>query len=88
MNSELSVQLLRDAMMLALVVGGPLFFTLLVAGLVVGVLQAATQINDPAVGFLPRLLAAAAVLWYFGGWMAERFARHLADSIARMGSPF
>ena len=86
MSPDTAIQLLRETMVLALVVGGPLFFALLVTGLVVGVFQAATQINDTAVGFIPRILVAATVLWLLGGWMAERFAGNLAEQIARMGS--
>ena len=54
-------------------------------GLIMGILQAATQINDTAVGF-PRLAAAVAVglLWLAGGWMMERMSGYLAQSIARM----
>ena len=88
MTSELAINLLREAMALALTVGGPLFFVLLISGLLVGVLQAATQINDTAVGFIPRLLVTATVLWFFGGWMAERFAGALVTNIQRMGNPF
>lgn len=88
MGPDLAIQLLRESMKLLLVVGGPLFFTLLVAGLLVGVLQAATQINDPAVGFIPRLLTTALVLWFLGGWMAERFSQALASHLIRMGNPF
>jgi flagellar biosynthesis protein FliQ len=50
----------------------------------VGFLQAATQINDPAVGFLPRVLAAALVAWFAGGWAVERMAQFLAGAMERM----
>lgn len=86
MGPDTAIHLLRDAMVLALVAGGPLFFALLVTGLLVGIFQAATQINDTAVGFIPRILVCAAVLWLLGGWMAERFAGNLAEQIARMGT--
>lgn len=88
MGPDLATQLLKESMKLLLVVGGPLFFTLLIAGLLVGVLQAATQINDPAVGFIPRLVTTALILWFLGGWMAERFAGALASHLIRMGNPF
>jgi flagellar biosynthesis protein FliQ len=70
--------------MLLVQVGGPLFMAMLVAGLVVGVLQAATQVNDPAVSFVPRILVGGAVLWLAGGWMMERLSGFLAKSIFRM----
>ena len=55
-------QLLHNALLQLATVGGPVLAALLVVGLVVGVLQAATQINDPAVGFVPRLAATLLVI--------------------------
>ena len=74
----------REGMLLIASVGGPVLLALLVVGLVVGVLQAATQINDPAVSFVPRLAAAAAILWMLGSWMMGRLSGFLAAAIQRM----
>lgn len=63
---------------------GPVIGALLVIGLVVGVLQAATQINDPAVGFLPRFAAAILTVWIFGGWLMEKYAGFFTVSLNRM----
>ncbi len=84
MTGELPSALLREGLALLAVVGWPLFAGALVVGLVIGVLQAATQINDPATGFLPRAAAALLVCWLAGPWMAERLARFLASAITRM----
>jgi flagellar biosynthesis protein FliQ len=84
MTPDLPSSLLREGLMLLGVVGAPLFVAALVVGLLVGVLQAATQVNDPATGFLPRALAAAIVCWTAGPWMAERLARFLAGALVRM----
>lgn len=80
--------LVREGMLLVGTAGGPLLGVLLLAGLVIGVMQAATQINDPAVGFLPRLAAAGAVLWLLGAWMMERFAAFFARAVEATGNPF
>jgi flagellar biosynthesis protein FliQ len=77
-------QLLKEALTLVGVVGAPMFLVALAVGLTVGVLQAATQVNDPAVGFLPRALAAVLVAWAAGPWMAERLARFFASAVLRM----
>ena len=84
MTLDLPGALVREALLLLSVVGGPVFGTLLFVGLVMGVLQAATQVNDSAVGFLPRAAAAGAVLWLAGGWMMERLSGFLGQSILRM----
>ena len=84
MSSELPSALLREGFAMLAMVGSPFMGALLAVGLVVGLLQAATQINDPAVGFLPRLMAALLVAWFAGGWAVERMAQFLAGAMQRM----
>ncbi len=84
MTADLPGALVREGLLLLAGVGAPVLGALLVVGLVVGVLQAATQLNDSAVGFLPRALAAMAVVWLLGGWMMERLSGFLGQSILRM----
>jgi flagellar biosynthesis protein FliQ len=84
MTLEIPANLLREGLVLIGVVGGPIFLVMVGVGLIIGILQAATQINDTAVGFLPRALAAALCLWLTGGWMMERMSGYLAQSIVRM----
>ena len=78
--------LLHGALLQLAVVGGPMLACLLVIGLVVGILQAATQINDPAVGFVPRLAATLLVIWMLGRWMLERLAQSFAAAITSLGN--
>ncbi|HET7754233.1 MAG TPA: flagellar biosynthetic protein FliQ [Anaeromyxobacteraceae bacterium] len=87
MTADLPAALLREGLVQLAVVGGPLFGAILVVGLVVGVLQAATQVNDPAVGFLPRALTVGLVFTFAGGWMMDRLARFLAIALTRMAGP-
>ncbi len=84
MSPDLPSSLLREGLGLLVTVGWPLFAAALGVGLLVGILQAATQINDPATGFLPRAAAAVVVCWLAGPWMAERLAAFLASAITRM----
>jgi flagellar biosynthetic protein FliQ len=76
--------LLREGLLVLASVGGPVLLALLAVGMVVGVLQAATQVNDPAVGFLPRAAAGVAVVWLGGSWMMERLSGFLGQALARM----
>jgi flagellar biosynthesis protein FliQ len=84
MTPELPGALIREGLLLLAVVGAPMFGVLLALGLVIGVLQAATQVNDTAVGFLPRALGTGLVVWILGGWMMERLAGFLGQSIQQM----
>jgi flagellar biosynthesis protein FliQ len=66
-----------------------MFLVLLVAGVGLGVFQAATQINDPALGALPRLVVAIGLVWMMGGWIMERLAGFLVSALQRMAvKPF
>ncbi len=84
MNSDVPLSLIREGLMVLAVVGAPMFLALLISGLGVGVLQAATQVNDPAVSFLPRVLVAALVTATLGRWMLERLAAFVASSLMNM----
>ncbi len=79
---------LRDAMMVILKLGGPLLVAGLVVGVVIAMLQAATQINDASLIFVPKLLALAAVLAVLGPFMLAvlgAFTTHLFDRIIAIG---
>lgn len=82
--SELAGTLARDGFTVLLAVGGPIMGALLVVGVIVGLLQAATQINDPAVGFLPRLLAGVTVIFVLGGWMMQRLSHSVVLAFQRI----
>ena len=77
--------IVHEGMTVIAMTGGPLFLALLVSGLFIGVLQASTQVNDPAVGFLPRLAVAALMCLLLGGWMMERLAAFFIACVQRMG---
>jgi len=69
------VPLVREAVLLALVVSGPPLAAALAVGVVVGVLQAATQVQDPAIPVVPRLVAVLVALGAAGPWIGARVVR-------------
>ncbi len=74
-RAGLVIDFSREALRMALLLGGPLLAVALVVGLVVGVGQTLTQMNEPVVGQAARLVAVlAAVLvalpWLMGRWVA------------------
>lgn len=74
----------NEALKLALMLGAPLLLTALVVGLVVGLFQAATQINEQTLSFIPKLIAMAAVIVITGPWMLGLlvdYTRRLIESI-------
>ncbi|MCU0701278.1 MAG: flagellar biosynthetic protein FliQ [Myxococcaceae bacterium] len=84
MSPDALPALFRESLVLLGIVGGPLFGVLLVVSLVVGVLQSVTQVQEPAVGAVPRLLTVVVVVMLSGGWMMERFSAFLRSAIERL----
>ncbi|HET6412274.1 MAG TPA: flagellar biosynthetic protein FliQ [Anaeromyxobacter sp.] len=84
MTPELPGALLHEALLLLASVGGPIFAALFLVGLILGVIQSATQIHDSAVGFVPRVAVGVLVIWSLGGWIIERLASFLAHSLQLM----
>lgn len=87
MSFDALASLFREGMMLLGVVGGPMFAAMLLMGLLVGVLQSATQIQEPSVGAVPRIATVVLVAIFLGPWMIERLSRFLHLAIERMGVP-
>ena len=74
----------RDALLLALMISAPLLITALAVGVLVGLFQAATQINEMTLSFIPKALAMAAVLVITGPWMLRllvEYTRRLIEGI-------
>ncbi|WP_027469266.1 flagellar biosynthesis protein FliQ [Deefgea rivuli] len=71
MTPETVVTLLQRAMEVMILLGAPVLLTALVAGLIVSIFQAATQINEATLSFIPKILACFLVLVLALPWMIE-----------------
>ena len=80
MNSQAVLDLLQQAILVTVLVSAPLLLTALVVGLVVSVFQAATQINEMTLSFIPKLVGMFAVLILAGPWMVSM----LVDYVQRL----
>jgi flagellar biosynthetic protein FliQ len=65
----MALDVAQSAFACALQVSLPAIVAALVVGIAVGLFQAATQIQDAALSFVPKLIAVAAAVGLFGGWM-------------------
>jgi flagellar biosynthesis protein FliQ len=84
MTPETVMGIGQHALIVTLMIAAPLLLTALAVGLLVGVLQAATQINEMTLSFIPKLLALATVLVIAGPWMLRTlidYTRHLIESL-------
>ena len=82
MTSQTVLTLGQQALEVTLLVSAPLLVTALVTGLAVSVLQAATQINEMTLSFIPKLLSMVAALVVAGPWMLATLVDYLQRTIA------
>ncbi len=71
MNTDMAIELVRNAMLVAAKVTGPLLLVALAVGVFVGILQAATQVNEASVSFVLKLVAVLATFIVLGGWTIQ-----------------
>jgi len=87
MTPQTVLTLAQQALWITALGSAPLLLTALAVGLVVSIFQAATQINEMTLSFIPKLLAMAAVLALTGPWMLRslvEYTRNLIESIPGM----
>jgi flagellar biosynthetic protein FliQ len=84
MTPETVMTIGQRALEMTLLLAAPLLLVALITGLIVGAFQAATQINEMTLSFIPKLLATATTLVIAGPWMLKLlmgYTRELFQSI-------
>ena len=71
----------QQGLWVLLMVSAPVLLTVLAVGLVVSVFQAATQINEATLSFVPKIVAAVAVLAIAGPWMLSTLVEYLQRTL-------
>lgn len=69
MTPEAVMSMTYQALRVALIMAGPLLLTTLAVGLLISIFQAATQINEMTLSFIPKLLAVGVALVLLGPWL-------------------
>jgi len=74
----------RDALVMTVMLSAPLLLAALVTGLVIGLFQAATQINEQTLSFIPKLLAMVVVLMATGPWILATMLNYTSELIVNV----
>ena len=77
----------REAIEMTLILSGPLLLAALIIGLIISIFQAATQINEQTLSFIPKLIGMFVVLIVAGPWMLQMmvdYIRRLFESIPQI----
>jgi flagellar biosynthetic protein FliQ len=84
MLNDTIVDLLRQMLWISLLLAGPVLLTALIVGLVIGLLQAVTSIQEQTLTFVPKIVALALVLALLGGWMLRMLISYSAEMLGNL----
>ena len=88
MGADESVVLLRQLMWRAMEISAPVLLAALAIGLLISVLQVATQLQEMTLSYIPKLLVTALVLMMIGPWMLRlviQFATYAVGLLPTLG---
>ena len=87
MDDAAILEIASEAMTAAALLAAPILLTSLAVGLLMGLIQSATQLNEPTLAFVPKFMAVGVVLLISGGWMLQEmvsFTQELFEGIPRL----
>jgi len=87
MNTESILDLWRNALQVTIAVSAPFLIAGLVVGLVVAVIQTATQLQESVLTFVPKLAAALLVLALGGHWVLDKLGKFTTEAFTAQTAP-
>jgi flagellar biosynthetic protein FliQ len=81
MDAQQVFTLGQQGLMVLLTVSAPMLIVVLVVGLLVSIFQAATQISEATLSFVPKIVAAVAVMALLGPWMMTTLVEYLRETL-------
>lgn len=86
MTQEFVLALARETVLTTLLIAAPLLLASLVVGLGISVFQATTQIQEPTLTFVPKIVAILLGTLVFGSWMLNRLLQFTGQIMVRLGT--
>ena len=84
MDSGFVIEVAFRALWMAFVLSGPVLLSLLIVGLIIGIIQAATSVNESSVAFIPKLIVLAVVMLVAGPVSLAIFVDYLREVIQEL----
>lgn len=84
MNSDVVLDLTSELLKQALTLSLPLLAVILIVGVIISVIQVITQIQDPSIAFVPKLVLFGVVLAFLAPWMLNRLTAYGVAMFARL----
>ena len=85
MDTGMITDVMRDAVGVVIKLGGPMLVLSMLAGVLVAIFQAVTQIHEQTISFILKVVIVMSVLLFSGGWMLttlQEYAREIFDLLA------
>lgn len=86
MTQDFVLYALKDALLTAAMVAAPLLLAILIVGLLISIIQVATQVQEMTLTFVPKLAVTVVMLLVFGGWMIATLRQFALSTIAQSAS--
>lgn len=86
MTPEQVMDVMREAMLVAFELAGPMLIISIIVGLIIAIFQAATQIHEQTLTFVPKLIVIALVLLALGSWMFKVMNEFVVGLFSLMAS--
>jgi flagellar biosynthetic protein FliQ len=86
MSPEMVVDIGRQTLYVTVMIAAPMLLFGLIVGLVIGIFQAVTQVNEMTLVFVPKILAVSLALVIFMPWMLRIIIGFATEVITRIGS--
>jgi flagellar biosynthetic protein FliQ len=88
LGGDFALSLTSDMLWTAVKIAGPLIGFTTMVGLLVSILQVVTQIQESSLAFVPKLMAATAVLLVLGAWMLATLSHYATELIGNIPNYF
>ena len=86
MSAEQVMEIMKEAMLVAFEIAGPLLIISIAVGLLVAIFQAGTPIHEQTLTFVPKLIVIALVLLALGSWMSKVMNEFVVELFAIMAA--
>jgi len=86
MDSQQVFTIGQQGLYMLMLVAAPILLTVLLVGVVVSVFQAATQINEATLSFVPKVVAAVVVMAIAGPWMVTTLTDYIQRTLEQIPS--
>lgn len=86
MSIDQAITLVEQMLKVALMVGGPILLTAFLVGLLISIFQAATQIHEMTITFIPKIVATVAAMIIFGSWIFMMLTEYFKETFQNIST--